>query len=29
MATVFSRIIAGELPARFVWQDQTLSLIHI
>ena len=23
MATVFSRIIAGELPARFVWQDQT------
>lgn len=23
MATVFSRIVAGELPARFVWQDQT------
>lgn len=23
MASVFSRIIAGELPARFVWQDQT------
>ncbi|WP_248124176.1 HIT family protein [Micrococcus lacusdianchii] len=22
MATVFSRIIAGELPARFVWQDE-------
>ncbi len=21
MASVFSRIIAGELPARFVWQD--------
>lgn len=23
MASVFSRIIAGELPARFVWQDET------
>ena len=22
MATIFSRIIAGELPARFVWQDE-------
>lgn len=22
MATVFSRIIAGELPARFVWSDE-------
>lgn len=22
MATVFSRIIAGELPGRFVWQDE-------
>lgn len=22
MASVFSRIIAGELPARFVWQDE-------
>lgn len=22
MASVFSRIIAGELPAHFVWQDQ-------
>ncbi|MGC5048780.1 HIT family protein [Micrococcus porci] len=22
MDTVFSRIIAGELPARFVWQDE-------
>ena len=21
MASVFSRIIAGELPARFVWKD--------
>ena len=23
MASVFSRIIAGELPARFVWQDES------
>lgn len=23
MASVFTRIIAGELPARFVWQDDT------
>ena len=23
MATVFSRIIAGELPARFVWKDES------
>ena len=23
MASVFSRIIAGELPARFVWQDDS------
>lgn len=23
MASVFSRIIAGELPARFVWSDDT------
>lgn len=23
MPSVFSRIIAGELPARFVWQDDT------
>lgn len=23
MPSVFSRIIAGELPARFVWQDET------
>ena len=23
MATIFSRIIAGELPARFVWKDET------
>ena len=22
MATIFSRIIAGELPARFVWKDE-------
>jgi diadenosine tetraphosphate (Ap4A) HIT family hydrolase len=22
MTTVFSRIIAGELPARFVWSDE-------
>ena len=22
MASVFSRIIAGELPARFIWQDE-------
>jgi histidine triad (HIT) family protein len=22
LATIFSRIIAGELPARFVWQDE-------
>ena len=23
MPTVFSRIIAGEIPGRFVWQDET------
>ena len=23
MATIFSRIIAGELPARFVWKDDS------
>lgn len=23
MATIFSRIIAGELPARFVWKDES------
>ena len=23
MASVFTRIIAGELPAHFVWQDDT------
>lgn len=23
MATIFSRIIAGELPGRFVWRDDT------
>ena len=23
MASIFSRIIAGELPARFVWQDDS------
>lgn len=23
MSTVFSKIISGELPGRFVWQDQT------
>ena len=23
MASIFSRIIAGELPARFVWKDQS------
>lgn len=24
MASVFSKIIAGELPARFIWQDDTV-----
>ena len=23
MASIFSRIIAGEIPGRFVWQDET------
>ncbi|MGI5440731.1 HIT family protein [Streptomyces shenzhenensis] len=25
MATVFSQILAGELPARFVWQDDEVA----
>lgn len=30
MASVFSRIIAGELPARFVWQDdQCVAFLSI
>ena len=27
MASVFSRIIAGELPGRFVWKDETCVAI--
>jgi histidine triad (HIT) family protein len=30
MATVFSRIIAGELPARFVWSDdQAVAFLSV
>jgi histidine triad (HIT) family protein len=27
MASVFSRIIAGELPARFVWKDESCVVL--